>query len=254
VLTIPRRFNGPPGSGNGGWSAGAFAVAAGLLESCTVRLQAPPPLDTPMTVVRDNGTAELRNGETVVAVSTTSPVAWTDLPPVDPATARTASRGYPGLARHPFPTCFSCGPARAPGDGLRIFPGRVSADVVAAPWTPDPSVAGKAQVQGARAHGQRDGNDVNDNGQDLVDVPVTWAALDCVGGWSSDLEDRPLVLGEIAVRIGSPPRTGTSYVLVGRLLRTEGRKTWTASALFDEDGSALARAEHVWIAVDWATA
>ena len=24
-MQIPARFNGPPGSGNGGWSAGAFA-------------------------------------------------------------------------------------------------------------------------------------------------------------------------------------------------------------------------------------
>ena len=37
---------------------------------------------------------------------------------------------YAGLVSHPFPTCFSCGVGRDPGDGLRIFPGRVS-DVAA---------------------------------------------------------------------------------------------------------------------------
>jgi hypothetical protein len=42
-----------------------------------------------------------------------------------------------------LPDCFVCGPARAPGDGLRIFPGPVSRrSVWAAPWTPDLSVGG----------------------------------------------------------------------------------------------------------------
>ena len=30
-LTVPARFNGPPTSGNGGWTAGAVAEAAGTL-------------------------------------------------------------------------------------------------------------------------------------------------------------------------------------------------------------------------------
>jgi hypothetical protein len=36
--------------------------------------------------------------------------------------ARSASTGYPGLDRHPFPGCFVCGPQRA-ADGLAVFPG-----------------------------------------------------------------------------------------------------------------------------------
>jgi hypothetical protein len=35
-----------------------------------------------------------------------------------------------------FPGCFGCGPARRPGDGLRIFPGRTAGRLLwAAPWT-----------------------------------------------------------------------------------------------------------------------
>jgi len=232
-LTIPRRFNGPPSSGNGGWSAGAFAVHAGLPVGATVRLRVPPPLETPLRVADGEDGVELRDGDRVVAVAGPPSDDRADIAPVDPAAAAEASARYPGLVRHPFPTCFVCGPDRPPGDGLRIFPGRLDAGDVAAPWTPDPSVS---EPDGA------------------VDVPVTWAALDCVGGWSSDLENRPLVLGQIAVRIGSRPRAGTAYVVVGRHLRTEGRKTWTASALFDADGAMLAGARHIWIAVDWAAA
>ena len=36
-----------------------------------------------------------------------------------------ASATYPGFSAHPFPTCFVCGPERAEGDGLRLFPGRL---------------------------------------------------------------------------------------------------------------------------------
>ena len=232
VLAIPRRFNGPPSSGNGGWSAGAFAAAAGLPDGSTVRLRVPPPLETPLHVAEAGDTVELRDDDTVVAVGSSPAVSWSAVTPVDPGTARSASSRYPGLVRHPFPTCFSCGPARAEGDGLRIFPGRVAKGVVAAPWTPDPSVAG-------------------DDG--VVAVPVTWAALDCAGGWSSNLEERPLVLGQISVCVGSPLLTGTPYVVVGRLVGSEGRKTWTSSALLAADGSVLAQAEHIWVAVEWAT-
>ena len=44
TLTIARRFNGPPESGNGGYVCGAFAFAAGI--DLRVRLLAPPPLET----------------------------------------------------------------------------------------------------------------------------------------------------------------------------------------------------------------
>ena len=52
---------------------------------------------------------------------------------------------------------------------------------VAATWTPDPSVAEDFHAY-ADEHPR-------------ASLAVTWAALDCVGGWSEDLEGRPCVLG-----------------------------------------------------------
>jgi hypothetical protein len=130
-----------------------------------------------------------------------------------------AEASFPGHRDHPFPRCFSCGPDR--DDGLRIFPGRVDEDRAAATWTPD------------RA----------------ADTAVTWAALDCVSAWSSDLEQRPLVLAWMTARIGSPPQAG-AYVVVGATVRTEGRKTWTASALYNAGGLLFAGAQHLWVAID----
>ena len=55
---------------------------------------------------------------------------------------------YVGHRRHNFPSCFVCGPERAPGDGLRDFPGDGRRQV-AATWTPG------ADLAGARRHRPR---------------------------------------------------------------------------------------------------
>ena len=53
------------------------------------------------------------------------------------AEAQSASKDYLGFKQHPFPRCFVCGPERAVGDGMRIFPGPVPGGrMVAAPWIP----------------------------------------------------------------------------------------------------------------------
>ena len=41
----------------------------------------------------------------------------------------------------------------------------------------------------------------------------------------------------------SPPQAGATYVVVGRLVRTEGRKTWTTSGMYDDAGRLVARAQ-----------
>lgn len=226
-LRVPRRFNGPPRSGNGGWTAGALAAllpGADLGTSVTVALRMPPPLDVPMPLAATaNGVLATHQGRTVAEASYADR-APEPVPAVPVREAALAEGRYHGHQHHPFPTCFACGPARRPGDGLRIFPGPVSEDDrhrVAATWTPFEST-----------------------------VPITWAALDCAGGWSSDLEERPLVLGTITVLIERLPTTAERYVVVAEERGTEGRKTRTASTLYDPVGEVVASAEHVWIAID----
>ena len=45
------------------------------------------------------------------------------------------------------------------------------------------------------------------------------------------------------------PRVGQPLVVVGARLREDGRKTFTATSLYDGD-RLLGRAEHVWFEVD----
>ncbi|GAA4360184.1 hypothetical protein [Angustibacter luteus] len=238
-LVVPSRFNGPPHSGNGGWTCGALATmlpAADLGSTSPVvqvRLSAPPPLDVPMQVAGREGsvTASDSRGPVATAVAVPSPFTAAAPEPVSWEVASAAEARYRGLADHPFPTCFSCGTARDDGLGLRPGPLLDRPDVTACTWTPDGS----------------DGSDIGG--------PVTWAALDCPGGWSVDLAGRPMVLGTMTTRLDAAPRAGQRHVVMGRVLRQEGRKAWTETALYalgrsDAAPRLLARAAAVWIAVD----
>ncbi|MGH3509952.1 MAG: hypothetical protein ACRDPI_06945 [Nocardioidaceae bacterium] len=232
TLTIERRFRGPARSGNGGYTAGALAERVARLPAVVeVTLRRPPPLDVAMSVTPGAVTVLSYDGETVAeARRADGPLRVVE--PVPPAEAMDATSGFAGLTSHPFPTCFGCGTQRADGDGLRIFAGPVGAGRVAAVWIPHPSLA------------------TGDDEPSRVGVAATWAALDCTGGWSSDFEGRPAVLGRMTARLEVLPVVGEPHVVMGELLGRDGRKTLTASTLYDSDGRVVGRAAHVWIEID----
>jgi hypothetical protein len=241
TVTIASRFRGPARSGNGGYTAGSLAErldTAARPATVEVTLRRPPPLDTAMPVTRDDGVTRLLAGEDVVAEAREVDDELHPVDAVDADVAADAMSAYAGLRTHPFPECFACGPGRAEGDGLQIFPGPVPGRVetVASLWVPHASLA----VAG----------DLVDHGLERVGTATTWAALDCVGGWSEDLEGRPSVLGRMTARVDALPVVGEPHVVVGARLRRDGRKTFTASTLYDADGRVVATAQHVWIAVD----
>lgn len=220
TLTIGNRFNGPPNSGNGGWTAGALASFVG--GPAVVTLRKPPPLETELTVTsKDSIVSVYAPDGSLVADAAPATVALEPIGalPFDDAVA--ISAGYPGFASHPFPGCFVCGPAREPGDGLRLFTGRVADGLTATPWTVPADVS----------------------------APMTWASLDCPGGWSVGLEARPYVLGRIAGHVAAVPEPGTNCVVMGRLLANEGRKAQVATVLYAADGTALAWSHATWIAI-----
>lgn len=244
ALLVPARYCGPTSSGNGGYTAGLLAerFTQNLQRQADcpvveVTLRKPPPLETSMTVEHDeDGSTRLLDGPTQVAEARCTDEELDAVEEVTPDQAAEAMAGYPGLRSHPFPRCFACGPERAEGDGLRIFPGPVGDGRVASVWRPHPSLA--------------ESSDLFDPGVEVVSLGTTWAALDCIGGWSSDLEGRPMVLGQIAARVDALPEVGEPHVVVGREIATQGRKTFTASTIYDADDRIVARARHTWIAID----
>jgi hypothetical protein len=248
-LTIPSRFCGPARSGNGGYTAGTLAERVPHQESrpfVEVTLRRPPPLEVPMAVRQlsaddpDNlgglPLTVLLLGEARVAEARAVDDDTAPVEAVSAGLAADAMSRFPGLASHPFPTCFACGVGREEGDGLRIFPGPVGSGRVASLWVPHESLA--------------ESTDLLDQQEERVGAGTAWAALDCVGGWAGDMDERKMVLGRITARVDALPVVGEPHVVMGEARGQEGRKTFTASTLYDSDGRIVARAAHVWVAVD----
>lgn len=229
MTVIAGRFRGPTSSGNGGYTAGVLAACLPQAVAVEVTLRRPPPLERELSAVEAAPGWQLRDGDDLVAEAVAVDSPGQPVPPVDVATARAAEDAYAGLRHHPFPECFVCGPARASGDGMRLAPGRLPDGRTACTWTPDESLAGSTGG---------------------VEERFVWAALDCPGGWTGDLDDRPMVLGRIRALVVATPRVEQTYVVVGKLRWTEGRKTGTASSVYDAEGQLCGLASHTWIHID----
>lgn len=229
LLIISSRFCGPPKSGNGGYVCGR--VAAHVRGPASVRLKAPPPLETELKVEASESEARLMHGSAVIAEAKAAAL---DLaPPAAPsfAQAEEAAKSYMGFARHAFPRCFVCGPQRANGDGLRIFPGSTtSRSMVAAPWVPDPSLG---------------------NGSNKVRAEFLWAALDCTSGFAvlPVPGGKAIVLGELCARIDDSVELGEKCVVIGWPLQVDGRKRISGSAVFSSSGRPVAVGRATWIEV-----
>ena len=106
-MIIPARFNGPPGSANGGYACGLVSEALG--GGFEVTLLLPPPLEKELDLVGN----ELRDGDVVVARARRAMPPADEAPePVGVAEAEEASKSYAGFQHHAYPTCFTCGPER----------------------------------------------------------------------------------------------------------------------------------------------
>jgi hypothetical protein len=228
-IVVEGRFNGPPGSANGGYAAGRLAafVDAGVVA---VRLAAPPPLDVALSVMSAGEGVELRDGERVLATAAPG-VLDVEVPPaVSVAEAAAATARSPmTVALHPFPTCFGCGPLREAGDALRHVCGPARDGVVACPATTD------ARLPHAGGH---------------LRPEIVWAALDCPSAAGCVPVGAPAhVLGTFTVRIDRPVAVGEPHVCVAWSLGADGRKKHGASAILDAGGQVCAVARALWIEV-----
>lgn len=233
-VTIIDRFRGPPRSGNGGYACGIVAHEVPG-DAAEVTLRRPPPLGRPLTVVHDGETVRLEDDGEVVAEGRPTrldlePQALVPLARVVDAAARFDEDAY--RAAHAFPECFTCGPDRDHGDGLRLFPAPVEPGVVAWPWEPTVAIVG------------RDG---------LVPDEILWAALDCPSGlaWIGDDPDAPAVLGRMTAGVQRRPLVGERLVVMGWRIAREGRRLLAGSAVYRADGEeVLATNRAVWVLLD----
>jgi len=225
TVRIAKRFHGPPNSGNGGYVCGLVAqFIDGPAEST---LRAPPPLETPLAVVRENDAARLMHGDRVIAEARASQPIVTPPPSPGLEAAERAARDYLGFKDHLFHSCFVCGTSRAPGDGLRLFPGPVREGLVACTWTPGATFA-------------------DDDG--AVATLFMWSALDCPSYWALPHAGATRsVLGRLTAAIGARPKIDQPLVVAAWPLSSSARKHRAATAIYDAEGAVLARAEAMWI-------
>ena len=221
-IIIDARHNGPPGTGNGGWTAGLIwtRLPRPRAEVAEVTLRKPPPLEIPIQVIDAAAGIQIIDpkGE-IIATARHREADIPAVPGVAADEAREASKRYPGHGQHHFPTCFVCGPQRP--DGLRIFPGLVGEGRTAAIF----------EVP------------------DMVDTPTVWASLDCPGGWTVIESDSPWVLGRIAAIVDELPEPRDECVVVGQVISRHGRRAIVRTSLYAPLGGLLARAEATWIKI-----
>lgn len=241
AVSIPARFCGPSGSGNGGYVCGITAGAlAGENRVVEVSLLAPPPLEQSLELERNGDEARLLAGETVIAVARPAepPVPLpAGSPPLLSRTDAVAAADAFDIDEyrrsHDFPSCYTCGPDRAVGDGLRIFPAATDRpDRYVWPWTPHPSLFG-------------DGN-----GEDRIDDPVIWAALDCPSGLAwirQDPEMGAIVLANMITVIHRSPAPGEPLVVAGWSEDAHGRRRGARSVIHTDAGEILAAAVALWV-------
>jgi hypothetical protein len=237
TITIAPEFCGPPGTGNGGYTAGRLAahVAAPAGAAVEVTLRRPPPLGRPLAVDTGTYAARLLDGDEVIAEA--RPVSL-DLDVPRPLTtieeARTAAMQSPVLVHrdwHPVPGCFVCGIDRTDADGLRVFPGPVRAGRFATTFTPPARFADSSGALGTE---------------------FVWALLDCPSSFGIYADGvRPAgtyVLGRLAARIDARPQTGDPLVIEAWRIAHEGRKLLAGSALV-RDGRVFAIARATWLRI-----
>jgi len=223
TIVIPREFNGPLDSGNGGYCSG---VVASFVEGpAVVSLRSPVPLERPMEVLREqDGSVRVVDGERLIAEGRSSDPVDIEVPaPVSVDEARAAMEKYRGLDTGPFRHCFVCGRARE--DSYGVFAGKVDGrDVVASTWTPPASAAG--------------------NGGE-VRHELVWSVLDCPTYFASYI-DEDLVLSFLArfsVRIDVPVVAGEEHVVVAWPIERDGRKLRAGAAVLTSEGTTLAVAD-----------
>jgi hypothetical protein len=221
TLVIPRRFNGPPGSANGGYTCG---LVAGLLGEpvAEVTLRSPPPLETALGVERDAGGVRVTDGDVLVAEARGAELKLEAPEPVSVEEAEAASRAGEEhwSADHPFRTCVVCGPDRVPGDGYRLFPGELSDGLFASVWTPESTAPEQ-----------------------------TWAALDCpTSAPVANFGQGPaMVLARLTARLEAPVEPGRRHVVLSWPVGVDGRKRHAGAALYGQTGALLAVSRALWI-------
>ena len=235
TLVIEPGFNGPRLSGNGGYVGGVMAArygeAFGGDGTVEITLRAPIPIARTLTVARAGEGLTLHDGETLLCEARAGTL-HTLVPPPPPGNwsevmRRAEDGGSPEDSD--FNWCLVCGRGRAPGDGLRVL----------GSGGPQPGTSLSCYVPHAN-HADAEGR---------IRSEFIWGTLDCPGAWAAQDPDdwRPALTGRMTARVIDPPRVGERCAVVGWRIGVDGRKLYSGTALYTEEGRLCALGACTWI-------
>jgi hypothetical protein len=239
TVTLERRFQGFADGALGGYAAGV--VASRIDGPAEANLRSLPLMERELELKEsDDGSLGLWDGDTLVLEAHAGELDLDvpDSPRLEEAEAASRSPVH-DHGPHLYPECFTCGPDRAAGDGLRLFMGQAPErpGILAAAWTPDPGLTP------ARA----------------LPEEFIWAALDCPTIWAAWLTEdgdvrwpesgRFTVLARQRVEQHAPVPTGEPAIVTAWPISRDGRKHVTGAAIQTPDGMLLARGESLLIDV-----
>jgi len=234
TVVIDPRFQGIPQIALGGYIGG---LLAGELTGAEAVFRRPVPLGRRLRVEQLGGQeTALLEGQELLAKVRPSRVDVRLPPAVTLEASEVARRAYPGFSQHLFPNCFTCGPARAEEDGLRIFAGPVAGrEAVASPWTPNRSLAA---------------------GSGGVAREYIWSALDCPSIWALVLQEpldssEQVVSARMAVEQIAPVAPLEPHIVMAWAIGREGRTRTGGASILSASGDVCAVARHTLMATDW---
>jgi hypothetical protein len=213
-------------------------VARRIEGPAEANLRSLPPMDRELELSEADDGFELHDGETLVldARPASFDLDVPEPPSMDRARAA-AEHPIHEESTHLFPSCFTCGPDRAEGDGLRLFVGRVpDREILAGAWDPHPDLV---------------------DGADALPEEMIWAALDCPTIWAAFSVNRPasfptdglMVLARQRLEMLAPVPVGQTALVSAWRIERDGRKHLTAAAIHAPGGELLARAESLLVHV-----
>jgi hypothetical protein len=236
-IIIDERYSGFPDVAHGGYVGGLLARSLG--DGAEVVLRTPPPIGRPLEIEQsDPDRVVLRERDAVVAEARRAELMMEPPRRVTFDEAEAASQTYPGHSAHPFPSCFCCGPERASGDGLRIFPGRLpGTGMVAAAFVPDTALA-------------------DDRGR--LPSELAWAAVDCPQLWALMLAAPPdsperVVTNGIAATLHAPLCAGERYTVIAWPAGRAANRLYADATVLSDQGDpiAVSRQTAAVVGQDW---
>lgn len=226
TIEIAGHFQGPAGSGQGGYSAARTAadMTGTLKADFHKRIPLSTALDVQMTTPT---TRELRNGDEIILRVSQVDAEVPTPPAVDIETAARGKAAYPEAGRSALRECYSCGV----GEGsLAVWAGPIGdGTYFATTWAPPEWTAPSGTV--APEH--------------------IWATIDCPAGAKTCFdgpEPRVALTGTMTTELLAPVAPSVDHVIVAWADDWRGRRRRSGAALFAENGELLARQVSMWIA------